>query len=100
MLKYVNETTDSVSQMAVVKKQMMIFVYASIINTSNCASKRNYYRLPIIDDMLPQLFKAKVFTKFDVKQPYWHNKLNDASSILTTMIKLFVDTLGKVYPLA
>ena len=39
----------------------------------------------MIDDIiLPDLSKAKIFTKVDARNGYWHVKLNDKSSKLTT----------------
>jgi len=52
----------------------------------NVALKRKHYRLPVLDDILPELRKAQVFSKLDVKHAFWHVKLDDESSKLTTMI--------------
>ena len=56
---------------------------------SNSALKRDYYRLPLVDDVLPQLCKAKVFIKLDVKHAYWHVKL--------LCLHHLTDTPGNVY---
>ena len=45
-----------------------------------------HFKLPTVDDVLPKLNGAKVFTKLDVKQTYWHVKLDKQSSELVTMI--------------
>jgi len=50
----------------------------------NKALKRAHYRLPNIDDVLPQLAGAKVFSTVDAKDGFWHLKLDDESSRLTT----------------
>ena len=55
----------------------------------NTALKREHYKLPTIDDIFSELHNAKIFTKLDVKHAYWHMKLCDASSKLTTMITPF-----------
>jgi len=52
----------------------------------NVALKREHYRLTVLDDILPELRKAQVFSKVDVKHAFWHVKLDDKSSKLTTMI--------------
>ena len=49
----------------------------------NEALKREHYRLPVPDDV-PR--DAKVFSKLDVREAYWHVKLDVESSKLTTMI--------------
>ena len=38
----------------------------------NKARKRNYYPLPIIDDILPKLAKARCFLVLDAKNGFWH----------------------------
>lgn len=55
----------------------------------NTALMREHYRLPVLDDILPQLSKARTFTKLDVKEAFWHVKLDEESSRLTTMITPF-----------
>ena len=52
----------------------------------NMALKREHYKLPTIGDVMPRLNKAKVFTKLDVKEAFWHVKLDEAYSKLSTMI--------------
>ena len=42
------------------------------------------YPLPTIKDVATQLHGAKVFTKLDVRSRFWHAKLDEASSFLTT----------------
>lgn len=50
----------------------------------NKALCRSHYPLPIIDDLLPELHKARVFSLCDVKNGFWHMELDDESSYLTT----------------
>ena len=45
--------------------------------------------MPTLEDVLPKLHKAKVFTKLDVKEAFWHIKLDAQSRELTTMITPF-----------
>ena len=47
------------------------------------ALKREYYKLPEIEDILPKLEDAKVFSKLDVRESYWHVRLDEESSNLT-----------------
>ena len=46
--------------------------------------KRNHYPMPTIDDLLPELCKARVFSVVDVKNGFWHVQLDDESRKLTT----------------
>ena len=56
---------------------------------STQAFKREHYKLPVLDDVLPKLKDAKVFSKLDVREAYWHVRLEETSSRLTTMITSF-----------
>ena len=40
----------------------------------------------MLDDVLSKLRDAKVFSKLDVKEAYWHVRRDEASSKLTTVI--------------
>ena len=50
----------------------------------NKALRRAHYPMPTIDDVLPQLSGAKIFSTVDAKDGFWHLKLDDESSHLTT----------------
>ena len=50
----------------------------------NQAIQREHYPLPTIEDIATRLHGAKVFTKLDVRNGFWHIKLADSSSYLTT----------------
>ena len=50
----------------------------------NKALHRSHYPLPMIDDILPDLGKARVFSKADLKDGFLQIELDDESSRLTT----------------
>ena len=50
---------------------------------NNCLM-RNNYPIPTIEDILPDLTEAKVFTVVDAKNGFWHVELDEESSYLTT----------------
>ncbi|KAK3752981.1 hypothetical protein QZH41_016289 [Actinostola sp. cb2023] len=51
----------------------------------NKALKREtYHELPILDEILPELAQAKVFSTVDLRSGFWHCVLDEESSILTT----------------
>ncbi|XP_064120727.1 uncharacterized protein K02A2.6-like [Macrobrachium nipponense] len=50
----------------------------------NKSLKREHHPTPVIDDILPQLTKAKVFSSSDLANGYWHCVLDEKSSFLTT----------------
>ena len=85
----VTEPRKWVSQMAVPRKpngKIRICIDPQPLNT---ALMRKHYKLPTLDDVLPKLNNAKIFSKLDVKEVYWHVKLDEQSSKLTTMITPF-----------
>ena len=49
----------------------------------NRALKRCHYPILTIEEVLPDLANAKVFTKLDCKNGYWQVKLDEDSSTLT-----------------
>ena len=50
----------------------------------NKALRRPNCQFTTIDEILPELGKAKVFSTVDTKKGFWHIKLNEQSSQLTT----------------
>ena len=50
----------------------------------NRALKTEMHPLPILDDILQELGKARVFTKVDLRNGYWHCILDDESGYMTT----------------
>ena len=81
----VTEPTEWVSQMTVVHKPSGKLRICMVPPPLNAALKCEHYKLLVLDDVLPKLKKAKVFSKLDVKEAYWHVRLNEKSSKLTTM---------------
>ena len=49
----------------------------------NKAIQREKYPLPTIEEVVTRLHGAKVFTKLDVRNGFWHIKLDEESSELT-----------------
>ena len=45
---------------------------------------RERHPLLVIDDILPEISKARVFSKIDLKNAFWHCVLDEESSYLTT----------------
>ena len=48
-----------------------------------------YYRLTKLEDVLPKLANARIFSKLDIQEAYWHVKLSENSSRLSTKITPF-----------
>ena len=85
----VEEPTPWVSQMAVVRKANGKLRLCIDPQALNVALQREHYKLPTFDDVVPKLLNAKVFSKVDVKEAFWHLRLEEESSKLTTMITPF-----------
>ena len=94
----VTEPTEWVSQMAVVHKRDGKLRICIDPQPLNAALKQEHYRLPVLDDVLPELKDAKVFSKLDVREAYWHVRLHEPSSKLTTMITPFGRYMWKRLP--
>lgn len=50
----------------------------------NQALKRNHYPMPTLEDVLPELSNAKLYSVCDVRNGFWHCQLTEDSSYLTT----------------
>ena len=48
----------------------------------NKATRRSHYPIPTIDEILPDLREARVFSVFDVRNRFWHLELDEESSLL------------------
>ena len=57
----------------------------------NKALQREHYSLPILEETLHEIGQSKVFSKFDLRNGYWHVELDEESSMLTT----FQTTYGR-----
>ena len=85
----VTEPTDWCSQISVQSKKngnLRICLDPRSLNEALC---RERYPLKTMDDVLPQLAKAKLFSKLDLAHGYWHCTLDNQSSYLTTFITPF-----------
>ena len=80
----VNEPTDWISSMVVVKKRQSNKLCICIdLHDLNQALQRPCYPQPTIENILPQLSKARVFSVLDAKYGFWQVKLDEETSYLT-----------------
>lgn len=89
ILVNVTEPTEWVNQMAVVRKANGNIRICIDPQPLNKVLVRERYKLPTFDDILPELNNARTFTKLDVQEAFWHVRLDQGSSRLTTMITPF-----------
>ena len=75
-----DEPTDWVSQVVVVERKNTDRIRICIDpRPLNKALQREHYHLPTLDEVLPELGKAKVYAKFDLRCGYWHVPLDKPS---------------------
>ncbi|XP_030578703.1 uncharacterized protein K02A2.6-like [Archocentrus centrarchus] len=82
-------STEWISAMVVVQKQNGKPRVCIDPKPLNKALRRSHFPLPTIEDILPDLSKAKVFTVCDVKSGFWHVQLEEESSYVTTFATPF-----------
>ena len=84
MITKVQQPTEWVSRMvANVKKNGDLRICIDPLHL-NKVLNREPHLLPVIDDVLPEITGAHVFSKFDLHSGYWHCTLDEESSLLTT----------------
>ena len=74
----VTKPTVWVSQMAVVHEPSGKLLICIDPQPLNAALKREHYKLPVFDDVLPKPKDAKFFSKLDVREAYWHVRLDNS----------------------
>ena len=60
--------------------------------------KWEHFHLPTLDDLLPELADSKLFSTLDLIDGFWHIKLDEASSSLTTFTTPYGRFRWKVLP--
>lgn len=85
----VTAPTDWVSAMAVATKRSGSLRICVDPKSLNQALKREHFPLPTLEDILPELSKARIISTADLRAGYWHVELDDQSSYLTTFATPF-----------
>ena len=80
----VNHYTEWVNTIVSVQKPDGCIRLCIDTRNLNVAIKRNPYYMRTLDDILPQLSKAKTISMGNATSGYWHVPLDLASSLLTT----------------
>ena len=84
ILTPVEEPTPWVRSLAVATKKSGALRLCIDPRPLNEVLKRETYQIPILDEILPELSQAKVFSTVDLRSGYWHCVLDHESSLLTT----------------
>ena len=80
----VTAPTPWVSSLVVVPKKNGTLRLCLDPKDLNRPIQREHYPLPTIEHVATRLYGAKVFTKLDVRNGFWHVQIDDASFYLTT----------------
>ena len=84
VIQKVNEPSDWTSALVVAHKPNGSLRVCIDPQGLNKALKRDSHPVPTIDELLPELKSAKVFSKCDVRNGFWHVQLDSKSSHMTT----------------
>ncbi|XP_055633585.1 uncharacterized protein K02A2.6-like [Toxorhynchites rutilus septentrionalis] len=79
-------TTAPEWSMSVVAKGKGDFRLVVNMRAQNRAIKREYYRLPLLDEMKVKLYGANYFSKLDLTNAFYHLELHESSRDLTTFM--------------
>lgn len=86
IIERVTTAPQWISGMSAVPKGKNDFRLVVNMKAPNKAIKREYFRLPLIDEMKVKLHGAKFFTKLDLSDAYYHLELSEESRELTTFL--------------
>ena len=80
----VNEPSEWLSQVVIVRKSNGNLRLCLDPQELNKVLVREHYSLPTLDHTIHELSQSKMFSKFDLQHGYWHVKIDEESSKLTT----------------
>lgn len=86
IIERVTTAPQWISGMSAVPKGKNDFRLVVNMRAPNKAIKREYFRLPLIDEMKVKLHGAKFFTKLDLSDAFYHLELSEESRELTTFL--------------
>ncbi|XP_053698950.1 uncharacterized protein K02A2.6-like [Sabethes cyaneus] len=86
IIERVTTAPDWISGMSAVPKGKGDFRLVVNMRAPNRAIKREYYRLPLLDEMRVKLHGAKYFSKLDLTNAFYHLELHESSRDLTTFM--------------
>ena len=85
----VSEPTPWLSQLVMTQKKDGSVRVCIDPHELNKVIQREHYTMPVMEDVMHELRESRIFTKADLSCGYWHVKLDDASSMLTTFMTPF-----------
>ena len=89
IIRKVEKPTDWVNSVVIATKSNGDLRICLDPRSLNKAIKREYHYTPTLEDILPKLANAHVFTKLDARSGYWTIRLDEESQQLTTFSSPF-----------
>ncbi|XP_062557035.1 uncharacterized protein K02A2.6-like [Armigeres subalbatus] len=86
IIERVTTAPQWISGMSAVPKGNTDFRLVVNMRAPNKAIQREYFRLPLIDEMKVKLHGSKFFTKLDLSDAFYHLELSEESRELTTFL--------------
>ncbi|XP_055614742.1 uncharacterized protein K02A2.6-like [Uranotaenia lowii] len=86
IIERVFKAPEWISGMSAVPKGKNDFRLVVNMRAPNKAIKREYFRLPLVEEMKVQLHGSKFFSKLDLSNAFYHLELADESRELTTFL--------------
>lgn len=86
IIERVTTAPNWISGMSAVAKGKDDFRLVVNMRAPNRAIKREYFRLPLLEEMRIKLFGAKFFSKLDLTNAFYHLELHEESRDLTTFL--------------
>lgn len=86
IIERVTKAPNWISGMSAVPKGKDDFRLVVNMRAANQAIKREYFRLPLVEDMKIKLYGAKFFSKLDLTNAFYHLELHTDSRDLTTFL--------------
>ncbi|XP_055632948.1 uncharacterized protein K02A2.6-like [Toxorhynchites rutilus septentrionalis] len=86
IIEKVTTAPEWISGMSAVPKGKDDFRLVVNMRAPNKAIKREYFRLPLLNEMKTKLHGARYFTKLDLTSAYYHLELSQESRELTTFL--------------
>uniref|UniRef100_A0A1B8Y8I2 Gypsy retrotransposon integrase-like protein 1 n=1 Tax=Xenopus tropicalis TaxID=8364 RepID=A0A1B8Y8I2_XENTR len=100
IIEPVQKSTDWISSLVIVKKpsgKLRICIDPKPLNKT---LKRNHYPMPTIEDILPDLSEARIFSVCDVKNRFWHVELDEKSKVFQQRLNQALEGLAGVKTIA
>lgn len=80
----IDEPTALISALTLVMKKNMKLRICIETSPLNKVLKRKHFQIPVFEDLLSELADSKEFYTRDLRDGFWHLKLDEGSSRFTT----------------